>query len=70
MKMKMKINFCLSCGTEQQQVGEIKDYIYCERCGSKIYADGSGSHDGSRDGIERMEEQIDLYDRKYRKIIN
>ena len=58
----MKTNYCNCCGTEQGYVGEILDYIYCERCGAKIYADGSGSYEGTSDGIEQMKENIDFYD--------
>jgi len=55
-------NYCINCGTEQGYVGEITDYIYCERCGAKIYADGSVSYDASNNGIEQMKENIDFYD--------
>ena len=63
----MKRHYCTACGTEQQLVGEIRDYIYCERCGAKIYADGSGSYDGSREGIEQMQDNIYLSDNYYRR---
>ncbi len=60
-----KRHYCGVCGHEQQQVGEIADYIYCERCGAKIFADGSGEYDGSRNGIEEMEDNINRYDDYY-----
>ena len=59
-------NYCINCGTEQQYVGEIVDYYYCERCGSKIHGDGSVSYDGTREGIEDMNQRIEEFDRNYR----
>jgi len=58
----MEKNYCINCGTEQGYIGEISDYIYCERCGAKIYGDGSVSYDASNEGIEQMKENIDFYD--------
>lgn len=52
----------MNCATEQGYVGEISDYIYCERCGAKIYADGSGSCGATRESRKREREQIDDYD--------
>ncbi len=60
-----KRHYCGACGCEQQQVGEIADYIYCERCGAKIYKDGSCEYDGSKGGIEEMEDRINRYDDEY-----
>ena len=59
------MNYCMNCGTEQGYVGEITDYIYCERCGAKIYADGSCSYDSSNEGFEQMQENMDFYDSDY-----
>ena len=61
----MKTHFCISCGTEQGYVGEISDYIYCERCGAKIHSDGSSSYDGSSDGIEQMQDNIKFHDSEF-----
>jgi hypothetical protein len=58
----MKTHFCITCGTEQGYVGEISDYIYCDRCGAKIYSDGSSSYDASRGGIKQMQDNIGFYD--------
>jgi hypothetical protein len=58
----MKTNYCINCGTEQGYVGEINDYIYCERCGAKIYGDGSVSYDSTQESREQMNENIDFYD--------
>jgi len=55
-------HYCGACGQEQQQVGEIRDYIYCEKCGAKIFGDGSCEYDGSQSGIEEREYRIDKYD--------
>ena len=55
-------HYCLNCSTEQGYAGEISDYIYCERCGAKIYPDGSVSYDASREGIEQMKDNIDFFD--------
>lgn len=55
-------NTCINCGTEQGYVGKIESYIYCERCGAEIHADGSSSYDGSREGIQEMKDSADFYD--------
>jgi len=58
----MKTHYCINCGTEQGYVGEISDYIYCDRCGAKIYADGSSSYDASSEGINQMQDNMNFYD--------
>lgn len=58
----------MNCGTEQGYVGEIKSFIYCERCGCQINGDGSVSYDGTSEGIQQMKDNSDYYDngRSYR----
>lgn len=55
-------NWCMNCSHEQSYVGQITDYYYCERCGAKIYPDGSGSCEGTREGRKRERDQIYDYD--------
>lgn len=63
--MKTNKHYCLNCSTEQGYVGEISNYIYCERCGAKIYADGSGSCGGTTEDRVREQEQIKDYDTRH-----
>jgi hypothetical protein len=56
-------NWCITCSHEQSYVGQIDSYYYCERCGAKIHADGSGSSEGTREGRMREAEQSEEYDR-------
>lgn len=60
----MQNHFCPNCGTEQGYVGEIKSFIYCERCGSKIHSDGSCSYEGTIEGIQQMKDNADYYDNR------
>ena len=62
----MERNICINCGTEQGYSDKISDFIYCEKCGAKIYADGSVSYDGTQQGIEQMRDNIDFYERRTR----
>lgn len=61
----MKTHYCTNCATEQGYVGEVTTFIYCERCGAKIHADGSISYDGSREGINQSDENKRFYDSGY-----
>lgn len=56
---------CSNCGQEQSFVGKNTNYIYCERCGSKIHSDGSVSYDGTSEGIEQMKDNQRFYDSGY-----
>ena len=56
-------NYCLNCGIEQGYIGEISDYIVCERCGSYIYADGSC---GSNLSQQDFQDNIEFYDGNFR----
>lgn len=56
-------NWCMRCSHEQSYVGQVDSYYYCERCGAKIYADGSGSCEGTREDHKRESDQINEYDR-------
>jgi len=57
-------HYCINCSTEQGYVGEIQSYIYCERCGAKIFSDGSASYDGSQEGIKESKDYQEYYDNR------
>lgn len=62
---EMKRHVCNLCGHELQEVGEIRDYFICDKCGSKVYADGSCSYDGTESGIEQTKDNIRFYNSRY-----
>lgn len=61
----MKEHTCINCGQLQGYIGAISSYIYCERCGAKIYADGSVSYDGTSDGLQQQQDNIDFHDSEF-----
>ena len=60
-------NYCNNCGYEQSYSGEIIGFYFCERCGSKMFPDGSVEYDGTRDGIAEMRDRIDAFDNVYKR---
>lgn len=58
-------HYCMNCSHLQGYVGEIQTFIYCERCGAQINADGSCSYDGTKEGFEQSRENERFYDSGY-----
>ena len=59
-------NYCTNCGYEQGYSDEIVGFYFCERCGAKLFPDGSVEYNGSQEGIKDARERIKAFDNIYK----